>query len=214
MSVVASVQGCRGLLLVLSAPSGTGKTTVVQKVVDRLPNIRRSRSYTSRLPRSGEQDGVDYNFIDEGAFRKMVSEGAFIEWADVFGNLYGTSVADTEAELVSGQDIVLVIDVQGAQQVRQRITNVVSIFLLPPSYSALQERLFERSQSEIGPDELDRRLVTAKQEVAARQDYDYIVINDELERCVSTLCNIVTAERSTAEAMRASATLIADSFGT
>jgi guanylate kinase len=214
MSVVASVQGCRGLLLVLSAPSGTGKTTVVQKVVDRLPNIRRSRSYTSRLPRSGEQDGVDYNFIDEGAFRKMVSEGAFIEWADVFGNLYGTSVADTEAELVSGQDIVLVIDVQGAQQVRQRITNVVSIFLLPPSYSALQERLFERSQSEIGPDELDRRLVTAKQEVAARQDYDYIVINDELERCVSTLCNIVTAERSTAEAMRASATLIAESFGT
>ena len=212
--MVASVQGCRGLLLVLSAPSGTGKTTVVQKVVDRLPNIRRSRSYTSRLPRSGEQDGVDYNFIDEGAFRKMVSEGAFIEWADVFGNLYGTSVADTEAELVSGQDIVLVIDVQGAQQVRQRITNVVSIFLLPPSYSALQERLFERSQSEIGPAELDRRLVTAKQEVAARQDYDYIVINDELERCVSTLCNIVTAERSTAEAMRASATLIAESFGT
>tara|TARA_B100000809_G_scaffold51977_1_gene47227 strand:- start:973 stop:1617 length:645 start_codon:yes stop_codon:yes gene_type:complete len=214
MSVVASVQGCRGLLLVLSAPSGTGKTTVVQKVVDRLPNIRRSRSYTTRLPRSGEQDGVDYNFIDEGAFRKMVSEGAFIEWADVFGNLYGTSVVDTEAQLVSGQDIVLVIDVQGAQQVRQRITNVVSIFLLPPSYSALQERLFERSQLEIGPDELDRRLVTAKQEVAARQDYDYIVINDELERCVSTLCNIVTAERSTAEAMRASATLIAESFGT
>ena len=212
--MVALVQGCRGLLLVLSAPSGTGKTTVVQKVVDRLPNIRRSRSYTSRLPRSGEQDGVDYNFIDEGAFRKMVSEGAFIEWADVFGNLYGTSVADTEAQLVSGQDIVLVIDVHGAQQVRQRITNVVSIFLLPPSYSALQERLFERSQSEIGPDELDRRLVTAKQEVAARQDYDYIVINDELERCVSTLCNIVTAERSTAEAMRASATLIAESFGT
>ena len=214
MSVVASVQGCRGLLLVLSAPSGTGKTTVVQKVVDRLPNIRRSRSYTTRLPRSGEQDGVDYNFIDEGAFRKMVSEGAFIEWADVFGNLYGTSVVDTEAQLVSGQDIVLVIDMQGAQQVRQRITNVVSIFLLPPSYSALQERLFERSQLEIGPDELDRRLVTAKQEVAARQDYDYIVINDELERCVSTLCNIVTAERSTAEAMRASATLIAESFGT
>ena len=214
MSVVASDQGRRGLLLVLSAPSGTGKTTVVQKVIDRLPNIRRSRSYTSRLPRSGEQDGVDYNFVDEGAFRQMVSEGAFIEWADVFGNLYGTSAADTEAQLVAGQDVVLVIDVQGAQQVRQRITNVVSIFLLPPSYSALQERLFERSQSEIGPDELDRRLVTARQEVAARQDYDYIVINDELKRCVSTLCNIVTAERSTAAAMRTSAAQIAETFGT
>ena len=214
MSTVASGSGRRGLLLILSAPSGTGKTTVVQKVIDRLPNIRRSHSYTSRLPRSGEQDGVDYNFVDEGVFRQMVSEGAFIEWADVFGNLYGTSVVDTEAQLVAGQDVVLVIDVQGAQQVRQRFTNVVSIFLLPPSYSALQERLFERSQSEIGPDELNRRLVTARQEVAVRQDYDYIVINDQLERCVSTLCNIVTAERSTAEAMRTSATQIAETFGT
>ena len=123
-------------------------------------------------------------------------------------------MVDTEAQLVAGQDVVLVIDVQGAQQVRQRFTNVVSIFLLPPSYSALQERLFERSQSEIGPDELNRRLVTARQEVAVRQDYDYIVINDQLERCVSTLCNIVTAERSTAESMRTSATQIAETFGT
>ncbi len=202
----------RGLLLVLSAPSGTGKTTVVQKLIDRLPNVRRSRSYTSRLPRSGEQDGVDYNFVDEDVFRQMVSDGVFIEWADVFGNLYGTSAADTEAQLNAGQDVVLVIDVQGARQVRQRVTNVVSIFLLPPSFSALQERLFERSQSEIGLDELDRRLVTAKQEVAARQDYDYIVINDDLERCVSNLCNIVRAEHSTAEAMRLSATQIAETF--
>ena len=193
MSTVASGSGRRGLLLILSAPSGTGKTTVVQKVTDRLRNIRRSCSYTSRLPRSGEQDGVDYNFVDEGVFRQMVSEGAFIEWADVFGNLYGTSVVDTEAQLVAGQDVVLVIDVQGAQQVRQRFTNVVSIFLLPPSYSALQERLFERSQSEIGPDELNRRLVTARQEVAVRQDYDYIVINDQLER-LATKCNYSNVE--------------------
>ena len=212
MSVVASDQGRRGLLLVLSAPSGTGKTTVVQKLIDRLPNVRRSRSYTSRLPRSGEQDGVDYNFVDEDVFRQMVSEGLFIEWADVFGNLYGTSAADTEAQLNAGQDVVLVIDVQGARQVRQRLANVVSIFLLPPSFSALRKRLFERSQSEIGLDELDRRLVTAKQEVAARQDYDYIVINDDLERCVSNLCNIVRAEHSTAEAMRLSVTQIAETF--
>ena len=198
--------------MVASAPSGTGKTTVVQKLIDRLPNVRRSRSYTSRLPRSGEQDGVDYNFVDEDVFRQMVSEGLFIEWADVFGNLYGTSAADTEAQLNAGQDVVLVIDVQGARQVRQRLANVVSIFLLPPSFSALRKRLFERSQSEIGLDELDRRLVTAKQEVAARQDYDYIVINDDLERCVSNLCNIVRAEHSTAEAMRLSVTQIAETF--
>ena len=210
---VASGAVRRGLLLVLSAPSGTGKTTVVQKLIERLPNVRRSRSYTSRLPRSGERNGVDYNFVDEAHFRQMVSEGAFIEWADVFGNLYGTSAVDTEAQLMAGQDVVLVIDVQGARQVRECFTNVVSIFLLPPSYSALQKRLFERSQSEISADELERRLVTAKAEVSVSQDYDYIVVNDDIERCVGTLCNIVMAERSTAESMRTDATQIAETFG-
>ena len=211
--VVASGEVRRGLLLVLSAPSGTGKTTVVQKLIERLPNVRRSRSYTSRSPRSGERNGVDYNFVDEDRFRQMVSEGAFIEWADVFGNLYGTSAVDTEAQLTAGQDVVLVIDVKGARQVWECLTNVVSIFLLPPSYSALQKRLFERSQSEISADELERRLVTAKAEVSVSQDYDYIVVNDDIERCVGTLCNIVMAERSTAESMRTDATQIAETFG-
>ena len=211
--VVASGEVRRGLLLVLSAPSGTGKTTVVQKLIERLPNVRRSRSYTSRSPRSGERNGVDYNFVDEDRFRQMVSEGAFIEWADVFGNLYGTSAVDTEAQLTAGQDVVLVIDVKGARQVWECLTNVVSIFLLPPSYSALQKRLFERSQSEISADELERRLVTAKAEVSVSQDYDYIVVNDEIEHCVGTLCNIVMAERSTAESMRVDATQIAETFG-
>ena len=211
--MVASGEVRRGLLLVLSAPSGTGKTTVVQKLIERLPNVRRSRSYTSRLPRSGERNGVDYNFVDEDRFRQMVSEGAFIEWADVFGNLYGTSAVDTEAQLTAGQDVVLVIDVKGARQVWECLTNVVSIFLLPPSYSALQKRLFERSQSEISADELERRLVTAKAEVSVSQDYDYIVVNDDIERCVGTLCNIVMAERSTAESMRTDATQIAETFG-
>ena len=211
--MVASGEVRRGLLLVLSAPSGTGKTTVVQKLIERLPNVRRSRSYTSRSPRSGERNGVDYNFVDEDRFRQMVSEGAFIEWADVFGNLYGTSAVDTEAQLTAGQDVVLVIDVKGARQVWECLTNVVSIFLLPPSYSALQKRLFERSQSEISADELERRLVTAKAEVSVSQDYDYIVVNDDIERCVGTLCNIVMAERSTAESMRTDATQIAETFG-
>ena len=211
--MVASGEVRRGLLLVLSAPSGTGKTTVVQKLIERLPNVRRSRSYTSRSPRSGERNGVDYNFVDEDRFRQMVSEGAFIEWADVFGNLYGTSAVDTDAQLTAGQDVVLVIDVKGARQVWECLTNVVSIFLLPPSYSALQKRLFERSQSEISADELERRLVTAKAEVSVSQDYDYIVVNDDIERCVGTLCNIVMAERSTAESMRVDATQIAETFG-
>ena len=211
--MVASGEVRRGLLLVLSAPSGTGKTTVVQKLIERLPNVRRSRSYTSRSPRSGERNGVDYNFVDEDRFRQMVSEGEFIEWADVFGNLYGTSAVDTEAQLTAGQDVVLVIDVKGARQVWECLPNVVSIFLLPPSYSALQKRLFERSQSEISADELERRLVTAKAEVSVSQDYDYIVVNDDIERCVGTLCNIVMAERSTAESMRTDATQIAETFG-
>ena len=117
-----------------------------------------------------------------------------------------------EAQLTAGQDVVLVIDVQGARQVRQHLTNVISIFLLPPSYSALQERLFQRSQSEISSDELERRLVTAKAEVAMSQDYDYIVVNDDIERCVVTLCNIVMAERSKSKAMRVYATQIAKTF--
>lgn len=184
----------RGLLFVVSAPSGTGKTTVVERLVEVCPELARSRSYTSRLPRAGERDGVDYNFVDRSAFEGMVEQDGFLEWADVFGNLYGTGRAETEALLAAGLDVVLVIDVQGARQVRAKAVGSVGIFLLPPSFEVLETRLRGRCADE--EQAIRKRLATARAEVTAVDEYDYVVINDELGRCVGELCAIVTAERA------------------
>src|SRR3954471_4366514 len=125
----------RGLLFVVSAPSGTGKTTVVERLVQVVPDLALSRSYTSRTARAGELDGVDYNFITRTRFEELVAADAFLEWADVFGNLYGTCGDDAEQELAEGRDLVLVIDVQGARQVRKRGVPTVGVFVLPPSFA-------------------------------------------------------------------------------
>ena len=184
----------RGLLFVVSAPSATGKTTVVDRLVEVCPTLVRSRSYTSRAARPGEQDGVDYHFVTRAVFDGMVERGEFLEWADVFGNRYGTARRDTEALLSAGSDVVLVIDVQGARQVRPLATGAVSVFVLPPSFAELEQRLRERSQD---PNEaIERRLAAARTEVSAVDEYDYVVINDDLERCVKELAAIVTAERA------------------
>jgi len=183
-----------GLLFVVSAASGTGKTTVVERLVEVCPGLERSRSFTSRPARSGERDGVDYNFVSREAFDRMVEAGQFLEWAEVFGNCYGTGREQTEARLRAGTDLVLVIDVQGAQQVRDSRPDAVSIFVLPPSFETLESRLRDRCKD---PDDaIARRLATARSEVSAIDAYDYIVVNDELERCVSELAAIVTAERA------------------
>jgi guanylate kinase len=184
----------RGLLFVVSAPSGTGKTTVVERLVERCPALRQSLSYTSRPARPGEQDGVDYNFVSRATFEGMVARGEFLEWADIFGNLYGTRRADTEAALQSGVDLALVIDVQGARQVRSRQRQSVAIFVLPPSYQVLASRLRGRNQDP--PASIERRLATARAEVDAVAEYDYVVINDDLDRCVAEMAAIVTAERA------------------
>ena len=125
----------RGLLFVVSAPSGTGKTTVVERLVHVLPDLALSRSYTSRAARPGETDGVDYNFVSRARFEEMLAADAFLEWADVFGNLYGTCAMDAERDLSQGRDLVLVIDVQGARQVRQRCRDTVGVFVMPPSFT-------------------------------------------------------------------------------
>src|SRR6476660_9098922 len=132
--------GRRGRLFVVSAPSGTGKTAVAERLVQVVPSLSLSRSYTSRAARPGEADGVDYNFITRVRFESMIAEDAFLEWADVFGNLYGTAEADTRRERDSGRDLVLVIDVQGARQVRARCPETVGVFVLPPSYEILERR--------------------------------------------------------------------------
>src|SRR6185436_11953087 len=124
----------RGLLFIVSAPSGAGKTTLVERLVEQVPRLRMSRSYTSRAAREGELDGVDYNFVTRARFESMAAAGAFLEWADVFGNLYGTAAEDTERDLEAGDDVVLVIDVQGARQVRARGVTSTTIFVMPPSF--------------------------------------------------------------------------------
>ena len=183
----------RGLLFVVSAPSGTGKTTVVERLAQVVPSLALSRSYTSRAKRVGETDGVDYNFITRQRFDAMIAEGAFLEWAEVFGNLYGTCAVDAERELASGRDVVLVIDVQGARQVRA-CCETVGVFVLPPSYDVLERRL--RGRSKDAEADIQRRLSTARAEVAAFVEYDYVVVNDELDRCVDRLRSIVMAERA------------------
>jgi guanylate kinase len=184
----------RGLLFVVSAPSGTGKTTVVERLVETTPGLELSRSYTSRPARVGERDGIDYNFLSPDTFEAMARRGEFLEWANVFGNFYGTGRRETEARLRTGADLFLVIDVQGARQVRRSVNGSVGIFVLPPSFEALERRL--RGRSKDPEDAILRRLDTAREEIAAVAEYDYVVINDELDRCVGELGAIVAAERA------------------
>jgi guanylate kinase len=200
----------RGLLFVVSAPSGTGKTTLVEHLVRTVPGLTMSRSYTSRAARDGECDGVDYNFISRARFEEMVGRDEFLEWADVFGNLYGTRRSDTEALLDGGQDVVLVIDVQGARQVRRQRLPTTSIFVLPPSFDVLEQRL--RGRCRDADDTIRRRLATARDEVAAFREYEYIVVNDDVIACVDRLRSIVVAQRATLGVARQDAEQIFQTF--
>ncbi len=200
----------RGLLFIVSAPSGTGKTTLAERLVQQVPRLRLSRSYTSRPARHGEVDGVDYNFVSRDRFEAMAREGAFLEWADVFGNYYGTSADDTERYLANGEDVVLVIDVQGARQVGSRGIETVGIFVLPPSALVLEQRL--RGRSKDSESQIRRRLEVACREVNEYARYEYVVINDEIEAAVERLRAIVIAERAKVRMMRAAAEAIIGTF--
>jgi guanylate kinase len=199
------------LLFIVSAPSGTGKTTLVERLVQVTDNLTMSRSYTSRPARGDEADGVDYNFVSRGRFEEMAAAGEFLEWADVFGNLYGTSAGDTARILASGRDLVLVIDVQGAAQVRQRGIPNVAVFVLPPSYEVLEQRLRRRSHDSEAV--IRRRLDVARHEVASCEGYDYIVVNDTVDSCVDRLRSIVIAERGRPSVMRGQVAGIVGSLG-
>ncbi len=199
-----------GLLFIVSAPSGAGKTTLVEHLVQILPNLRMSRSYTSRPARPGERDGVDYHFVTREQFAQMIERGEFLEWADVFGNFYGTSARDTERLMAAGQDVVMVIDVQGARQVKAHGMDHTSIFVLPPSFEVLERRL--RGRSKDTEEQMQRRLATARAEASAFRDYDYVVVNDQLEPTVVRLQEIIAAERSRTHRMRAIGDEIIKSF--
>jgi guanylate kinase len=176
-----------------------------------VPDLTMSRSYTSREARAGERDGVDYNFVSRATFEAMVARREFLEHADVFGNLYGTGRADAERLMASGKDVVLVIDVQGAGQVRAAGISLVTIFVLPPSFDVLEQRL--RGRGKDSDTAIRRRLETARLEVAAYEDYDFVVVNDDLDACVTAMRSIILAERVRCERMRRKAATIFKTFG-
>jgi guanylate kinase len=181
-----------GIALILSAPSGAGKTTIAREVVRRVENTRISVSHTTRAPRPGEVDGRDYHFVTPGEFSRMREAGAFLEAADVHGNWYGTH-ADEVLPLVSaGGDVILDIDVQGAAIIRKKI-DAVLVFILPPSMEELMKRLEVRNSE--GRDVIERRMENARRELAEAPSYDYVVVNERLEQAVSDVVSIIAAER-------------------
>ncbi len=184
----------RGIPFVVAAPSGTGKTSVCWAVVEADAQVEFSVSHTTRERRPGEVDGVDYHFVDAADFHRSVEEGAFLEWAEYNGHHYGTSFAAIEAPLAEGRDVLLEIEVEGASQVRERRAEARFIFLLPPSMKVLEGRL--RTRATDSDEQIARRLRVARRELRAVRDFDYAVVNDELDRCVRSLLEILRAERA------------------
>jgi guanylate kinase len=182
-----------GNLFIVAAPSGGGKTSLVKKLVQDLPNIEVSISHTTRELRSGETDGTDYFFIKEHQFLEMVGAGAFVEYAKVFNNFYGTSLEQIEARLQAGIDIVLDIDWQGAQQIRKKFADAVGVFVIPPSLEILKTRLQtrQRDKEEI----IHERMLRAQDELSHFPEFDYLIVNDDFEKAALELQAIVTAYR-------------------
>jgi guanylate kinase len=200
----------RGQLFVVSAPSGTGKTTVVESLAAGLSHLQISRSYTSRQARPGEADGVDYNFVSRARFEAMLAGDQFLEWAEIYGNLYGTSQVDTERLIAAGDDVVLVIDVQGARKVRRRTLPLVSVFIMPPSAAVLESRL--RGRCTDSDEQIQRRLSVARGEITAFAEYDYVIVNDDRDACVGRLRTIIEASRMRTVVSSGMAEGIAGSF--
>ena len=182
-----------GLLFVVSAPSGAGKTSLVASLLAQLPGIAVCISHTTRLPRSKEVNGVNYHFIDRAEFESMITDGAFLEFASVFGNFYGTSIKAVQTALDSGQDLILEIDWQGAAQIRQLLPDALSIFILPPDLATLELRLRARGQDD---DTVIRgRLSKAVEEMSHWSEFDFLVVNDDFTRASADMVAIVRSER-------------------
>jgi guanylate kinase len=179
----------RGNLYIVSAPSGSGKTTLLQHLLRSFDDLKFSVSHTTRPPRQGEKDAVDYYFTDRTTFMRMVDRGEFLEWAEFNGQLYGTTRAFVEEQIGAGRDVILDIDVQGAKQVKNTIKDATAIFILPPSFEELKRRLTDRMLE--SDDVIRRRLEIAKREILYYRDYDYIIINDILENSIRLLESII-----------------------
>lgn len=182
-----------GILFVASAPSGGGKTTILNRAVKESAGLERSVSYTTRPRRMGETEGVDYHFASKDLFSSMLGEGLFLEWAEVYGHLYGTPVRPIEERIAAGLDTALAIDVQGAREVRKRFPDAVLIFIMPPSLDELEKRLKKRGSEDNTA--LSARLESVKSEISTADEYDYIIINHQVEESVTELLAIIIAER-------------------
>jgi guanylate kinase len=185
------------MLIVVSSPSGGGKGTLIDRVRQIVPGVSYSVSYTTRAPRATEQDGREYFFVSTAVFEEMIARGEFLEWANVYGYLYGTSQGQVERELTAGHDIILEIDVQGAASIRKRIDDAVSIFILPPSFELLRERLLARGTD--SPAELEKRLRGAPAEVKQHENFQYVILNDDINRASQQLAAVIYAERARRE---------------
>ena len=180
-------------LIIISAPSGTGKTSIVSALIESDSQLNLSISHTTRRPRPNEIEGQDYYFVDRDIFQAMVNRGEFLESAEVYGNLYGTSHKWVKESLASGHDVLMEIDHQGAQQIRKAFPQAISIFILPPSYAQLEERLKQRGQDD--QKTISRRLASVREEGSHLNEFDYVVINNELQEAIKDVSCIIRAER-------------------
>jgi guanylate kinase len=201
--MTASVLSSRGLLLVVSSPSGAGKTTLCHRLIDEFPDVVFSVSYTTRPKRRGEEEGVDYHFVERASFDEMVERGEFAEWAEVHGNRYGTTVAAVRQALEGGKHVLFDIDYQGARQLKAKFeAEAVLVFVLPPSLEVLEERLRKRATD--APDAIERRLINAHDEFNVLKQYglyQYLIVNDDLDRAYGLLRSIYRASQCTIDRM-------------
>jgi guanylate kinase len=199
------------MLIVVSSPSGGGKGTLIDRVLKTVPGLAFSVSYTTRAPRGSEENGREYFFVDEPAFRAMIERGDFLEWADVYGHLYGTSASQVEQERVAGHDIILEIDVQGAESIRRKVPDAISIFILPPSFDLLRNRLVTRATDSAA--DLERRLKGAPAEVAQYKMFDYVILNDDINRASQQLAAVIYAERARCDRQTVTLSPALEDFG-
>jgi guanylate kinase len=200
----------KGNLIIISSPSGGGKGTLIKEVLDAVPDLGYSVSFTTRAPRFGEEEGRHYHFVTEAQFEEEIAAGGFLEYATVHGNYYGTSLAQTERITSEGRDVILEIDVQGAASVLAKVPEATSIFILPPSFEVLKSRLIARGTEE--HDDLELRLRNARAEVMEFTKFGYVVINDEIFSSARKLAAIILAERQSRDRQKEAIYGILDSF--
>jgi guanylate kinase len=198
-------------VFIISAPSGAGKSTLIQHLLFRVPSLFFSISHTTRPPRSGEKNGVDYFFVDEPVFQKMIAAKQFLEWAQVHGYLYGTSREMLKVAAELGKDLVLDVDVQGASQVKKSIPEAITIFIMPPNFDSLQERLIRRQKDT--PKQIMQRMENARKEIQAYKEYQFIVINENVESALEDLLGIVRSQHCKREVLDEKIGKIMKSFG-